>query len=106
MNKYTKTLKIKQHTVTYLHNKLFSMNIVFYMQEEPKYIRFLKKNPEILYFICLKQKIQTHTQFSTKSSRHWFILQTVQNVVDCQIDHFQSRFSCGRPDMGRQENIG
>ena len=43
MNKYTKTLKIKQHTVTYLHNKLFSMNIVFYMQEEPKYIRFLKK---------------------------------------------------------------
>ena len=52
---------------------------------------------------CVKQ---TQDQFSTKSSRHWFILQTVQNVVDCQIDHFQSRFSCGRPDMGRQENIG
>ena len=106
MNKYTKTLK-KSSSI-----QLHTPQIIFYeycfLHAGRTQIHKISKKimPEFLYFICLKQKIQTHTQFSTKSSRHWFILQTVQNVVDCQIDHFQSRFSCGRPDMGRQENIG
>ena len=82
------------------------MNIVFLHAGRTQIHKISKKIFQSFCILFASNKMQTQKQFSTKSSRHWFILQTVQNVVDCQIDHFQSRFSCRRPDMGRQENIG
>ena len=61
MNKYTKTLK-KSSSIQ-LHHRLFSMNIVFYMQEEPKYIRFLKKCSKVFVFYLPQTKCKPKNNF-------------------------------------------
>ena len=41
----------------------------------------------------------------TKSCRHRFSLQTSKNIINHQIDHFQSGFSCGSSNMWGQNHI-